>query len=63
MPQVLEQLQLSIGSLGQNWCAEGFHDLLDGDALVGELVSCRAAELRDDRSAYGRPEENGSRGI
>jgi hypothetical protein len=45
MSQVLEQLQLSVGSLGKNWCAERLHDLLDGDILVGELVSSGAILL------------------
>ena len=41
--QVLQQLQLSVRSLGKHRCAERLHDLLDGDILVGELVSGRAA--------------------
>ncbi len=38
MPQVLQQLQLSVGSLGEDWSAKWLHDLLDGDILVGELI-------------------------
>ena len=43
MPQVLEKLQLTVCTLGENRCAEGLHDLLDGDILVGELVFRGAA--------------------
>lgn len=43
MLQVLQQLQLSVCTLGKDRCAEGLHDLLDGDILVGELVSSGAA--------------------
>lgn len=41
MAEVLEQLELTIGSFRQDWGAKGFHDLLDSDRLVGELVFCR----------------------
>lgn len=37
--EVLEQLQLAIRPLSEYGRAEGLHDLLDGDILVGELVS------------------------
>jgi hypothetical protein len=39
MPKMLEQLQLSVGALGQDGGAEGLHDLLDGDRLTCQLVS------------------------
>lgn len=38
VPQMLEQLQLSIRALAQHRRAKGFHDLLDCDGLVGEVV-------------------------
>ncbi len=41
--QVFEQLQLSVGSLLQNWSAERFHYFLDRNSLVCELIFCRAA--------------------
>jgi hypothetical protein len=41
--QMLEQLQLAVGSLGQDRSAEGLHDLLDRHRLVCELVLRRAA--------------------
>lgn len=44
MPQVLEKLQLAVRALGENRCAKGLHDLLDGDILVGELVFRGAAQ-------------------
>jgi hypothetical protein len=40
--EVLEQLQLTVRPLSEYGRAEGLHDLLDGDILVGELVSRRA---------------------
>jgi hypothetical protein len=43
MPQVFEQLQLSVCSLGQDRCAEGLHNLLDSDRLSCELIFGRAA--------------------
>lgn len=43
MPQVLEQLELSVGPLGQDGRAERLHDLLDGDGLVCQLVFGGAA--------------------
>lgn len=41
---MLEQLELTVGALGQDRGAERLHDLLDGDILVGKLVSCGADE-------------------
>lgn len=38
MLEVLEQLQLTVGSLGENWGAEGLHDLLDSHGLACEFV-------------------------
>jgi len=43
--EVLQQLQFSVGALGEDWSAEGLHDLLDGHVLVGELVSSRAGSV------------------
>ena len=42
VPQVLQQLQLPICSLGKHGSAKGLHDLLDGNILVGKLISRRA---------------------
>jgi hypothetical protein len=44
MLQVLQQLQLAIRPLGQDGSAKWLHDLLDGDALAGELVLGGAGE-------------------
>lgn len=38
VPQMLEELQFSVCSLGEDGGAEGLHDLLDGYGLAGELV-------------------------
>lgn len=40
--EMLEQLQLAVRPLSEHRRAKGLHDLLDGDILVGELVSRRA---------------------
>ncbi|KAI6769171.1 hypothetical protein HG531_010275 [Fusarium graminearum] len=40
--KMLEQLELTVCALGKHRCAERLHDLLDGDILVGELISSRA---------------------
>lgn len=37
--QVLEQLQFTVGPLGQDGGAERLHDLFDGNILAGELIS------------------------
>jgi hypothetical protein len=44
MLEMLEELELSVCTLGQNWSAERLHDLLDGNILVGELIAGGAAE-------------------
>ena len=41
--EVLEQLQLSVRSLGEDGGAEGLHDLFDGHRLAGELILRRTA--------------------
>lgn len=38
MAKVLEELELTVRPLGEDGGAEGLHDLLDGNILVGELV-------------------------
>ena len=38
MSQVLEQFQLTVGSLGQNWRTERLHDLLYSNRLSGQLI-------------------------
>ena len=52
--QMLQELELSVGALGEDGCAEGLHDLLDGDILVGELIASRAAvTLTEATSSMG----------
>lgn len=53
MSQVLEQLELSIGPLGQDRRAERLHDLLDGDGLVCQLVFGGAAQSVSPRGGGG----------
>jgi hypothetical protein len=36
---MFEQLQLSVGTLRQNWGAEGLHNLLDRHGLASQLVA------------------------
>lgn len=42
MAEMLEQLQLTVSTLGQDRSAEWLHDLLDRHRLIGQLVSRRA---------------------
>jgi len=42
MLQMLQQLQFSVCSLGQDGCAERLHDLLDCDILSRETIFSRA---------------------
>lgn len=41
--EMLEQLELAVSSLCEHRGAERLHNLLDGDMLVGELISGRTA--------------------
>jgi hypothetical protein len=34
MLDMLEEFELAVGALGEDRCAEGFHDLLDGDGCA-----------------------------
>jgi len=43
VPEVLEELELTVCSLRQDRSAEWLHDLLHGDGLAGELILGRAA--------------------
>lgn len=54
MSQVLEQLQLTVCSLGENGSAEGLHNLLDGNILVGKLVTGGAASEEDVSASTDR---------
>jgi hypothetical protein len=38
MTEMLEELQLSIGSFGQDRGREWLHDFLDGNGLLGQLI-------------------------
>jgi hypothetical protein len=43
--QVLKKLEFTICSLGQDWGAEGFHNLLYGHILSSEQVFSRAMHI------------------
>jgi hypothetical protein len=43
---MLEQLELAVCALGKDRCAEGLHDLLDGNILVGELITGRTVGIK-----------------
>lgn len=45
MAEMLEQLQLPVGSLGQNGGTEGLHDFFNCDWLCSQLVFGRAVVL------------------
>ena len=53
MTEVLEQFQLSVGTLGEHWGAERFHDFLDCDGLTSELVFGRAVNRISVRDSDG----------
>jgi hypothetical protein len=42
-PEVLQQLDLAQGALGQDLLAEDIGDLFNGDALVGLVIDGRAS--------------------
>lgn len=46
MPQVLQKLQLAVGTLGQDGGTEGLHDLLDSNSLTCQLILCRADKAK-----------------
>ena len=46
MPQMLQQLQLTVGTLGEHRSTEGLHDLLDSNSLACQLVLGRAYETK-----------------
>lgn len=52
-PEVLEQLDLAQGALGQDLLAEDIGDLLDGDSLVGLVVDGGALESSHVSSPNG----------
>jgi len=54
MPQVLQQLQFTVGTLGQDRCAERLHDLLDSNGLVCELILCRTDKTKSSHSNGGQ---------
>lgn len=39
--QMLQKLELAVGSFRENWGAERLHDLLDCHRLAGQLIFCR----------------------
>jgi hypothetical protein len=47
--EMLEKLQLPVGSLGQNRGAERLHDFLDRNRLRCQLISSRTIEWPDER--------------
>lgn len=52
--KVLEQFQLSVGSLGEHGSRKRFHDLLHGYGLLSELVLGGAAETDQHRNHIER---------
>lgn len=46
MSEMLEKLQFTVSSLGEDRCAKGLHNLLDSHGLVCELVFRRANEAK-----------------
>lgn len=42
--QMLQKLELAIGSFRENWGAERLHDLFDCHRLAGQLIFCRTEQ-------------------
>lgn len=53
--EVLEELDLTQGALGQDLLAEDIGDLLDGDALVALVVDSGAVQTHEEPLADGLP--------
>lgn len=49
---VLEQLELAVGSFAEDWRAERFHDLLDSDRGTCELVLGRTG-TNEENEGWG----------
>lgn len=43
--KMLEKLNLSQGTFGQNFLAEDVGDLFDSDAIPGDIICCRAVSI------------------
>ena len=61
---VLEELEFTVGALGENGGGEGLHDLLDRDGRAGQLILRRAMvslsswiALRGDATRKDEPDE------
>jgi hypothetical protein len=44
MPQMLQQLQLSVSPLAQHRCGERLHNFLDSDGCAAQLILCGTDE-------------------
>lgn len=60
--QMLQKLELAIGSFRENWGAERLHDLFDCHGLTGQLIFCRTEQklstkggMHGDRGVLTRP--------
>ena len=65
MPKMLQELQFSVGSLRQDWGGKRFHDLLDGDGLLCQLIfgrteMCEQAHLHAFPQQLAKPDETES---
>jgi hypothetical protein len=52
VPEMLEQLQLTISALRQDGCAEGLHDFLHGNGLAGKLIFGRTEDGQSEVLQY-----------
>lgn len=58
-PEVLEELDLAQGSLGQDLFAENIGDLLDSDTLVGLVVYSGTTQRRSNQVSTGAQKQTG----
>lgn len=53
-PEVLKELDLAQGALGEDLLAEDIGDLLDGDALVRGVVDCSTVQRSASRASHSK---------
>lgn len=58
MAQMLQKLELAIGSFRENWSAERLHDLFDCHSLTSKLIFCRTKQKLSTKGG-----KQGGRGI
>lgn len=58
VPQMLQELEFSVGTLGQDGGAKRLHNLFDGHGLASELIFCRAVICQYSHKRAGEKKLN-----